>query len=232
VPSRFLYPSLLLLALVAASGFGRALSRWPWVDAFATVAVFGLALHIALRSGEPMRESMRFQLPIVAFDPAFHHERRAPFHYKPFDPETPMYPAMLGNRGVLQCYGAPPLDRVGALSADDPGYRGEAYLVGAAGDDRESARIVEWSPNHAVVELSAPAPATRLVYNMNYDDGWTSDRGPVVDDAGRVAVDLAGMTPGDRVTFAYRPRLLLPGLLLAALGGVACLAFAWHNRAD
>jgi hypothetical protein len=237
VPSRFLYPALLLFALVAASGLGRFLSRRPWADALATVAAFGLAMHVALGSGEPMRESMRFTVPAVEFDPAFHHERTAPFHYKPFDPETPMYPAMLGNRGVLQCYGAPPIDRVGALSADDPGYRGEAYLVGAAGDVSdvsdvsESARVVDWSPNHAVVELSAPAPATRLVYNMNYDDGWTSDRGPVVDEAGRVAVDVVGMTPGSRVTFVYRPRLFVPGLLLGALGGVACLALAWRNRA-
>ncbi|MGH7435844.1 MAG: hypothetical protein ACRENE_09230, partial [Polyangiaceae bacterium] len=197
--------------------------------AAASAGVLALALHVAIVSQEPMRESMRLTPPAVAFDPAFRQERVATQHYKPFDPEPPTYPAMLGNRGVLKCYGLPPLGRVGALAADDPSYGGEVTTSPASEGD--AVRIADWSPNRVVAELgSVAAHPTTLVYNTNYDDGWTSDRGPVIDVDGRVGVEMADPRAGDRVTLVYRPRLLGAGLLLGAAGLACCGALAVRAR--
>lgn len=259
VPSRFFYPALLLLGCVAASGLGRVVARAKglsgakarWVDAGAAALVLGLALHIAFVGRDAMAESMVFPLPPVPHDETFHHARLPPYHYKVMDPALPMYPAMLGNRGVLRCYGAPPTDRIGALAVKDPEYRGEAEIIGDDGarettgesaarseDGRrpdnpidERVAVAEWSPNRAVVEVRETVAHAALVYNMNYDDGWTSDYGPVIDVAGRVGVRLSG-SPPPRITFVYKPRLLGAGLVLGAVGILAvalCGVFAWKG---
>jgi hypothetical protein len=220
VPSRFLYPAVLLLAIVAGSGLGRIACRGRWLDAGAAALVLLLAVDVAGVAQQSMIESMRLTVPPIEPAATFHHEKKAPFHYKPIDFAIPMYPAMLGNRGVIECYGTTPIDHVGARSVTDPAYTGEANVTPSG-----EARVIDWSPNHVTLALESAATGSTVVYNMNYDDGWTSDAGDVTEVDGRVAVQLA--RPASTVTFWYRPRLLVPGLLLAGLGLFACALLAW-----
>ncbi len=229
VPSRFLYPALLWLAIAGASGLGRWLKD-PRGDAAAAGAVLLLAIHIAWVSRRPLVESMRLSAPPIEVREDFHHERVARLHYKAFARGGSSFLSMLANRGVLQCYGYPPIP-VGAQAITDPEYVAEATLLpprpaeSAETDSAEAspARIVTWSPNRVVIDVGAAPAGTTVVYNMNYDDGWTSDRGPVVDVDHTVAVRWPGAESAGgehTVTLVYRPRLLAAGLLLAMVGAL------------
>jgi uncharacterized membrane protein len=132
-----------------------------------------------------------------------------------------MYLAMLGNTGVINCYGTPPFDRKGARPVTAPDYRGEAYVVSDGG--RGKASVVRWSPNEATIEVAGAEPGALLVYNMNFDEGWRSSAGPVVAHNNALAVRLSGGSA--TVTFSYRPPWLGTGLLVgaAAIGVIVML---------
>lgn len=226
VPSRFLYPAVLLLSLVVAAGIGRLVvrqrARAPWLDALLAALLLPLALDIAWVSQKPMAQAMWMIPPdrIPAGRP-FHFEQEPPFHYKRRDWAGPMYLAMLGNTGVINCYGTPPFDRRGARPITAPDYRGEAYLV-APGGGRSSgtAKIVGWSPNRATIQVEGAPPGALVVYNMNYDEGWSASVGHAEPYKNAIAARVpAGSTT---VTFSYRPPFLGLGLLVFA-GGVGAL---------
>jgi low affinity Fe/Cu permease len=222
VPSRFLYTAVLVFGIVAAAGIGRFVARHraraPWLDAAAALAVGVLAYDIAGVSQLPMTQGMWMVPPDdIPRDRGFHFEQEPPFQYKRRDWAGPMYLAMIGNTGVINCYGAPPFDRKGARPVSAADYHGEAWLTGTG-----SAKVVEWSPNHAVVDVRGAQPGALLVYNMNFDEGWASDAGPVVAHDNALAVQVPG---GDaKVTFRYRPPNLAAGFLACALGVGALVA--------
>lgn len=230
VPSRFLYPAVLILGLCAAAGLGRWIARravrLPWLDLAAALAVGALALDVAAVAELPMKSAMWMVPPDrIPSDRPFRFAAEPPFHYKKRDWAGPMYLAMLGNTGVLNCYGAPPFERKGARAATDPAYRGEVFVEGGGGQ----ARLVSWSPNQATVEVSGAEAGALLVYNMNFDEGWRSDAGPVLNHEDAVAVRLPAGT--SRVTLRYRPPGLFAGLGLAAATGAALWALARRARA-
>jgi hypothetical protein len=230
VPSRFLYTAVLVFALVAAAGIGRIVVRQarslPWLDAAAALLVCFLAVDIGKVAQLPMSAAMWMVPPDhIPKDRTFHFEQEPPFQYKRRDWAGPMYLAMLGNTGVINCYGAPPFDRKGARPVGAPDYHGEVWLTGQG-----SARIAAWSPSHVVVDVEGAEPGSLLVYNMNYDEGWRSDRGPVVPQGNAVATRLAG---GDaRVTLRYRPPYLWLGIAAAALGVGALVWRRRHERGE
>jgi hypothetical protein len=222
VPTRFWYPALLLLSLVAASGLGRLTTRGRWLDPIAAALVLLLGVHIAIVSNQSLGEAMRLKAPPIVAGETFHHEQVAPFHYFPADWAPPMYLAMLGNRGVIACYGLPPLDRVGARSVTDPQYSGEVTVTPDG-----TARIAAWSPNRVVLAVEVPSAASTVVYNMNYDDGWTSDEGAVIDVDGRVGITVSRLSPS--VTLTYWPPLLAPGLMLG-FGAALIMLVLWRRE--
>jgi hypothetical protein len=234
VPSRFLYPAVFILGLVAASGIGRLVGKWSrrhgWVDAALAAAALVLALDVASVAKKPMKDAMWMVAPAsIPEDRPFRFEKRPPFHYVRRDWAGPMYLAMLGNTGVLDCYGAPPFDERGALSHKDRRYRGEVYLDGEGG----SASLASWSPSSARVDLADVPDGARLVYNMNFDPGW------------RAAIDGvdALVTPKDhrvsvvlppgarRVELSYVPPRFHLGLVLCFLTVAAIVGHAvWRRR--
>jgi hypothetical protein len=232
VPTRFLYPAVLLLAVVAAAGIGRVVERRPRLEALVAVVALGLAIDVVLVARVPMGQTMKLKLPETL-------ERQAEMHFEP-QGTIPYarslalgsaYLDMLANRGILECYGLPDFGVVGARAVGDPRYRGEAYVDGPeAGEGGATARIAAWSPNHAEIELSGAAAGSVVVYNMNFDEGWRSDAGPViaVDDKVAVRLERAART----VTFRYRPPHLALGLFLAALATAACAGLIRRGRAS
>lgn len=231
VPSRFLYPAVLVLALVAAAGLGRALERQharrPWLSVVAAGLVLALAYDVASVAARPMADAMWMVPPRIASRRPFHFEKDPPYHYKKRDWAGPMYLAMLGNTGVLNCYGAPPFEGRGARDVRDPAYRGEAYVEGQG-----SAKLVRWSPNRAVVDVTGANAGARLVYNMNYDDGWRAEIAGAGASAAVPFEDTVSIflpEGASRVTFRYYPRALNAGLVLLALS-TACLALLYRRE--
>jgi hypothetical protein len=232
VPSRFLYPAVLVLAIVAAAGLGRLLWRHglhrPWLDFVATVIVALVALDVARVSARPMADAMWMVPPDSIRRASFHFETEPPIQYKKRDWAGPMYLALLANTGVLNCYGAPPFDGKGARASTDPKYRGEVHVEGASG----SASIAAWSPNHVDVDVDGAGDGALLVYNMNYDESWSASVSPggsteVVRQENTIA---AKVPPGrSRVSFRYYPRTLNVGLLLCA-ATVAALALLFRRE--
>ncbi len=78
-----------------------------------------------------------------------------------------------------------------------------------------------------VVDVEGADPGALVVYNMNFDEGWRSDVGPVVALENAVATRLAGGNA--RVTLRYRPPYLGFGVLAATL---AVGALVWLRRRE
>ncbi len=97
----------------------------------------------------------------------------------------------------------------------NPRYQGEVWLDGNQG----SASLRSIRTNNIEVMVSPKQSAT-LVINQNYDPGWTSNTGKVINHQELLAVVLE--TPGlQEVRLTYRPR----GLLAAAT--VSLIAILW-----
>jgi hypothetical protein len=210
---------------------GRLVARWPRAEALAAVLVLVIAVDVALVARVPMGQSMKLHAPSsVPSEPEFHFEDRGTLAYAAPRLAGSAYLDMLGNRGIIECYGLPAFGAVGARSPADPRYRGEAYVEGPEGSATEaSARVAEWSPNHAVIELERVTPGSVVVYNMNFDEGWRSDAGPVIARDDKVAVRAFG--PTTTVRFTYRPPHLVLGLLLALMAAGGCAALLRRGRA-
>lgn len=238
VPSRFLYPAVLVLGIVAAVGVGgitaRLSRRFMPADAVVAALAFALALDVASVAKKPMKDAMWMVAPSnIPQGRPFHHVKKPPFQYVRRDWAGPMYLAMLGNTGVLECYGTPPFDERGAISQKDrQRYRGEAFFEG---DGRARAEVVVWTPGSAEIVLDGVERTARLVYNMNFDQGWhaTVDGTPrpVVASAHRVAVEVPeGAT---RVRFEYGAPRLGAGLAVFFLTVALASGYAvWKKRAQ
>ena len=77
--------------------------------------------------------------------------------------------------------------------------------------------------NTATVEVTGARAGDLLVYNMNYDEGWHSEDGRVVNHDATVALVLP--EGAARVTLRYTPPGLGAGLVLAAVTVLGLLAF-------
>ncbi len=223
VPSRFLYTAVLLLAIVAAAGIDRWIERGairrPWLDVALGLVVLALAVDIGRVAEKPMLAAMWMVPPDrIPKGRAFHFEQEPPLQYKRRDWAGPMYLAMLSNTGVINCYGTPPFDKKGALPVSSPRYRGEAWLDGPG-----TAKITRFSPNQIEIEVSDATPGELLVVNMNHDDGWRADTGPIEDHDHALATRVTAAS--GRVVMSYRPPYLGLGLLgfIAAAGAIALL---------
>lgn len=234
VPSRFLYPAVLILGLVAAVGLGRLIEqvskRVMAADAVVASLVLALAIDVASVAKVPMKDAMWMVAPsTIPRDRPFRHEKKPPFHYLRRDWAGPMYLAMLGNTGVLECYGTPPFEERGAVSHKDRRYRGEAFFQ----DEKHgSAKIVGWTPGSADIEVEGVTDDARLGYNMNFDAGWSATVDglpePVVSSGNRVAVRVPA---GAReVHLRYTPPRLWAGIAVFAFTALSIAGYAFWRR--
>ncbi|MCA9519411.1 MAG: hypothetical protein KC609_00490 [Myxococcales bacterium] len=127
--------------------------------------------------------------------------------------------------GSLACYEDQPFFVSSALRGD---REHEEFLQPTTAG---RVRRVSWSPHRIVLDVELVRPAV-LIVNQNAHRGWQSPQGPVIRDAGRVALALeAGRR---RVELRFRDPLVALGrwLSLFSLAGfaVAC-ATAFRRRA-
>lgn len=231
VPSRFLYPAVLVLAIVAAVGMGRMIERagrkMRWVDAIVAVGMFFLAQNVARVSQLPMNQSMWMVPPDnLPNGGEFSFAQDVPYHYKKRDWAGPMYLAMIANRGVINCYGAPPFDRRGALARTDAKYRGEVFVAEGKG----TPKIVGRTFNTATIHIDDASDGALVVFNMNFDEGWTSSVGQVMSQDNRVAVRIPA---GARdLVLRYRAPGFVSGVLLGLLTLFGCIAVVRRERRE
>lgn len=243
VPTRWLYPALLLLGVAAAAAFGRSLSRVRQRRNLELVLLGGclvVAVDIGQESSLSLARAFWMRARQVDVAPAFVQLERAPrrLQYQRRDYAPEALPAMLAGVGVLQCTMHASLNvwapkaanrrpfGMGARGREASDYRGEAFTSSGIG----SAKVVAFSPNEVVVDVVGARAGDRLVINQNFDPGWHLD--------GRATEPyreaLAGALPTSRGRFTFRfwPRGLTAGLVALMLTLAALGLVHWRRRPE
>jgi hypothetical protein len=232
VPSRYLFPMVLLMGLAFTSAVGpwldRIVGKRPWLDLVLLMPVVFVAFDLAGVARATMATTFHLVPPDnIARNAEFHQELRSPHQYKNPDPHAEsVLLAMFANVGVVIAYGTPLFEGGHALARGAPDYRGEAYVAEGPGE----ARIVDWTTNSATVEVSGANADALVVYNQNADPGWRANGQDAVEWKKLVAAPVPAGGNG-RVVFRYYPPGLNRGLVLFVL--TALLAFgaprAWRH---
>lgn len=215
VPTRFLYPASMLLSIAFAAAAGRLLRQRladvRWLDAALLVPVAVFAVDVASIDVESLEHPFRLTMPRLPDKASFRHASSAVVTYVEAD-EMPhaLLPSAMANQGVISCYGVGETTS-GAIAADAPSYRGEAYVAEGSG----AARVVSWSPSSAVVEIAGANAGAIVVYNMSFDPSWRANDAPAIEWHGAVATQVGAGEK--RVSFTYRPRTLNAGLAIAGM---------------
>jgi hypothetical protein len=238
VPTRWLYPAVLLSAVVAASSGERLLVwlrlralRRP-VELALVVMVMFIGRDVADVVSRPLTHAFWMQMRTFAPVREFYtvHEVPPELQYVVGDYAPPGLPATLAGVDVLRCTLHPGLNifapsaksggrpmGMGAVGKDDADYHGEAYIAGGHG----TAHIASFSPNRVEVDFTGVTPGDLVVLNENWDAGWNAGRSSAIRFQDVVAF-RAGQASG-KVVFWYRPRFL--GLTTAlALLTIAAIA--------
>jgi hypothetical protein len=238
VPTRWLYPALLLLGVSAAAAFGRSmikLSQRRNLDLALLGGCLLLAVDIGGESSLPMQHAFWMRSRKIEEAPAFEQRERAPreltYERRDYAPEA--VPAVLAGIGVLQCTMHASLNvwapkaangrasGIGARGRGSADYRGEAFMESGTG----SAKVVSFSPNEVVVEVAGARAGDRLVLNQNFDPGWRVDDRPIAAYRGAISSVLTAPRVSGRFTFRFWPRGLRAGLavLVLTLGALGLL---------
>ncbi len=236
VPSRWLYPAVLFLALLAALNIERWLRRIPKKRLLAElvlVAAAGwVALDVAHEAKIPMARGFWMKMPQVAAQTTgFYQEVKAPpaLRYLVDDYAPPGLPATIVNVGVIESVSFAGLNpwaprdengRIRGLGARGRGeseYRGEVFTASGNG----AATFVEWSPNRVTVQVDGATPGDLVVMNQNFDEGWRANGEAAVNHSNTIAARI--VSPRQLVTFRYVPRYVPTGIVVFALGVLAAL---------
>ena len=241
VPTRWLYPALLLFAVAAAAAFGRSVARLAWrrnVELLLLSGCLVLAVDIGREASLPLSRAFWMRVGPLTAAPVFEQFERVPrsLQYVRRDYAPEAVPAVLAGVGVLQCTMHASLNiwapkgadgrpqGMGARGKGTSDYRGEAFTQSGVG----TARIVAFSPNQVVVEVTGARHGDRLVLNQNFDPGWRVDGRAA--EPFREAISTLLLAPSARVTFRFWPRGLTAGLWVLALSLLACGFFAYRWR--
>jgi hypothetical protein len=226
VPSRFFYPMLLMLGaafvMFAAPHLDPRVRRSPWLDVVLLVPVALFACDMVRFSQTPFEQAFWMQAPpTIRRAPLFEQRLDAPIHYVRRDWAQPILLSMFANTGVVRCYGVDPNFTPGAIPRGDSDYAGLAFIEGGRG----TARVVDWGPSHAVVDVTDGTPGALLVYDMNHDPSWRANGAPALEHRGLVSARLRGGS--ERIELRYFPRTFRWSLPLFGLAVLGCL---WQTR--
>jgi hypothetical protein len=246
-PTRFTYPGLMLLAVVAAAEAERRLAAWKARPMAVALwgAFAGSAVLVAREDARATAPWFALEAPQVPRAPRFVQYAEVPpaYAYGDGDPESPGGvngpPGLLLRRagvGSLRCMGFPGLNveaprspdgrplGMGARGLGDPRYRGEAWVEPAG-----TADVVAWAPGEVVLSVQDAPPGARVVLDQNWDPSWTANGSATRNLDGVNMHPLAASR--ETVVFRYRPRTLPAGLALFACG-VLFVGRSWRSRED
>ncbi|HTA88767.1 MAG TPA: hypothetical protein VK745_04305 [Polyangiaceae bacterium] len=229
VPTRWLYPAVLLFGILAAAVLERHLARLGDRRKPVELTLLALMLLVSLDIGRqangPMQHAFWMKSREISEAPLFHQEAKVPssLQYVQRDYAPEALPAMHAGVGVIECTmsGAlniwAPKDKaghtpgLGAHGRGSPEYRGEAYTLSGTGH----AELASFTPNEVLVRVTGGQAGDTLILNQNYDPGWRVNGKATLDRADTIATTLSG---GDQeLRFRFRPRGLFSGFLVLLL---------------
>ncbi len=244
VPSRWLYPASLLLALVFAAlverGLRRAGGARPFLEAALLACAAAIALDVATVARLPMSQMFHSHMPKNAPEYAsFHTEAHVTgeYQYDGISYGQATLPSEIANVGQVECMIFPGLNiwmkdehghikGLGAKGRGDPAYRGEAFTASGKG----KARLEKFTPNKMIVHVDDASPGDLVVLNQNWDPGWRANgvKTTAYHDVVAAVIDQ----PNQTFVFRYTPDLFWPGVAVfvvtcAGLGA----AYARRRRA-
>ncbi len=241
VPTRWLYPALLCWGVAAAASFGRSVQPLGIRRDLELVLLAGcvlIAVDIGREASLPMESAfwMRLRAPTPAS--SFEQLERVPrrLQYERGDYAPAALPAVLAGTGVIECTlhmslniwspkgedGRPAA--MGARGRGATGYRGEAFTASGQG----VARVVSFTPNEVVVDVSGARVGDRLVLNQNFDPGWSIDGKTA--ESYRAALATEVTAPSGQYTFRFWPRGLTAGLAVLGVTLASLAAQLWRKR--
>lgn len=203
VPSRFLIIFILALAPLAGMGAQALCNRGRLCTAITAVILVAALLDSWEVNKINLQHALEGQMP-------------APLPYaKEFRQMWDVsgrqtYYAAVSNQGSLNCFAMNILG-LHAVAYNQPGYRGEQYLLGDG-----TVTLTSWTPNALSLEVQIPS-TTILVINQNYESGWqlVNGRGEIFSRSGLIAVILP---PGQQhLDLAYSSRAFVKGLTITLL---------------
>ncbi len=240
VPSRWLYPALLVLLVAMAGVIERFLARQPrrlLLDVALVSIGACVALDVGLEAQHPLVNAFTRNVPKVeeSLGP-FHQDKSAPpeLRYSEGDWAPPALPAMMNNTGVIDCGTFPGLhlqlhDRtghvtgIGARGRTEHDYHGEVWTTGDG-----HAAIESWTPNRVAVHYYGVSPGDVVALNQNWDPGWHASGGDVVPWRDVVAARVSSAS--GTVEFRYRPTFLLVGLAVLLMTLASIFLYARSER--
>jgi len=224
VPSRWMYPALLVLLTVTGSALERVLRRTGpvrgWLEVALVAGVGWIAYDIGTISRQPTRHMFATKMPAAA-------ESTGPFHIEQHLPAGMVYQGdywsslmpEMANIGTIDCATFPALHNywrdqeghiagLGAHGVGQKDYRGEAFIRDGAG----TATVTKWTPNEVTVEVHGAQAGEHVVLNQNWDPGWSASGRQLENWEDTVSADLH--EPDATVVFRYRPPTFWPGVLV------------------
>jgi len=214
VPSRFLI--IFVMALAPLAGIGaQTLCSKGWLWSAITAVILAAALKDCWRvSYRNVAHAMEGQVRELPFSSEFRQFWDIA--------NTQTFAVARSNQGALNCYA---LNTLGlhAVAYNQPGYRGEQYLLGAG-----TLTLSNWTPNALSFEVEVPSP-TIMVVNQNYEPGWrlVKGRGDVFSRGGLIGMILP--TGRQHLELAYRSPAFMAGLAITILTFMAMFVI-WRNE--
>lgn len=240
VPSRWLYPALLLFCVAAAGAAQNLLerpTRWArQLEVLLLVIAAYIALDISGQSRTSMQGAFRRQMkPSLPQKEQFYQLKRpvSQLCYAQADYAPEVLPAMMSGRGIIDCTLVAALNvwskkrddgrviGIGARGRDEADYRGEAFVMSGVG----TVAIEHWSPNRVSLWVRGGKAGDRLILNQNYDPGWSAQGYEVENVEDRAAVRLK--SGQERVEFVYVSPRFWVGLITCVVALVV-FGVAWR----
>ena len=244
VPSRWVYPGILLLVVVFSSMVERRLRASgrvrPLWELALLAGVAWTASDIANVASIPIAQGFIAHMPKAAIETRIYRtEANVPDneYYDPAAYGPPSLVAEMANVDPIECMLFPGLGvfsknehgvipGLGAKGHGDPKYRGEAYTESGKG----RATLTSFTPNVMTVEVQDGVPGDYVVLNQNWDDGWRANGVPAINEHDVAAAVIH--SPNETFVFRYRPRYFsLSVAILVATLGILTAVFVRRRRA-
>jgi hypothetical protein len=218
VPSRWVYPGILVLAVV----FSSMVERWlrasrrgrPFIELALLGCVAWVSADVARVASIPIAQGFVAHMPKPKGEPGAFRTEKSPSSDEYYDPLAygpPSLLAVLDNVDPIECmlfpgFGVFSKDEhgvvpgLGAKAQGDPKYRGEAFTQSGKG----RALLTSFTPNVMTVEVRDGVPGDRVVLNQNWDDGWRANGSAAISEHDLAAAPI--QSPNETFVFRYRPR--------------------------
>jgi hypothetical protein len=220
VPSRYILGFLFVGSIMAGFAF-HSLERWMMnlaknknrlLNYVPTIILLIVFTDLYLVNHPIFENAFSVKPLVVSREDSFVQRFRKEILFRDWKSRSSIYPIFLSNSGILDAYEVVQIEKKGVRALWEEGYRGEAFLLGGAGQ----ADVVSFSPNTVRIKTSAENP-DKLVMNQNYYTGWNVRKNgrsyPAEPYDGMVSTPIpAGASD---IEFYYLPQSFLIGLTVS-----------------